>query len=137
MNARLMNTAPESLHRQTESWSALCTFFIETRSQYLDLNFRTLKSSLSLAREHLKFENAAEPAHIFEEYSSLMKASLGEAGEFITQVGTLSSASQRQLQALLEENWVQNKAVVQNITEKQLELIGKLFVSMTNLAKSA
>ena len=129
MNARLMNTAPESLHRQTENWSALCTFFLETRSQYLDLNFRTLKSSLLLVREHLSYDSATDAAQIFDAHASLMKASLGEAGEFIAQVGTLSSVSQRQLQALLEESWVQNKVLVQNITERQLELIGQLFVS--------
>ena len=137
MNARLINTTPESLHLQTESWSALCKFFLETPNQYLDLNFRTLKSSISLAREHLKFENTTEATQIIEGYSSLIKASLSQTEEFMTQVSTLSSASQRQLQAMLDENWVHNKALAQHIAEEQLELIGKLFVSMTKKAKTA
>lgn len=137
MNARLMNTTPESLHRQAENCSALCRLFLESSAQYLDLNFRVAKSSISAAREELSFETTPEPAQVAESYAALMKHAINETKVFLEQVNTLSLTSQRRLAVLLEDHWVQGNALVQQVSQEQMATAAKLLANIRESAKAA
>jgi hypothetical protein len=137
MNARLMNTAPESLHRQADTYSALCRLLLETSGQYMDLHFGAMKSSLSIARDHLAVGGATEPARAIEGYSASVTRSMEEAKAFVTQASSLSSASQRQLGELLEESWSHSKALFQHATEEQMSLMRNVTSAMTKGLQTA
>lgn len=137
MNARLMNATPESLHRHAESSTALCRLFLETSGQYLDLNFRVAKSSISAAREQLAFDTPTEPVRVAESYASLIKHSINETKAFLEQVNALSLASQRELAVLLEDHWVQGNAALQQMTAEQVGAMTSLVCNLQKAAKAA
>ena len=122
MNARLMKTAPESLQRQAETYSATCLLMLETSSRYFDLHFASLRSSLECLREGVAAASQLEGSAAFRHYSTAVTRSLADAGQYIRQSGGLAAETQRQFGSLIEAGWQQSKHLFQLAAEEQLAI---------------
>lgn len=122
MNARLMNTTPESLQRQADTCSAACRLLLDSSGRYFDIQFGAMRNSLNRLRDHLDDAGLQVSDAAFRQYSATINASLADAGDFMRQSGGLLAEMQRGLGALLEQGWQHQKVMLQQATEAQLAL---------------
>lgn len=122
MNARLMKTAPESLQRQAETYSATCLLLLETSSRYFDLHVAGLRTSLERLRESASAAAQLEGSAAFRHYSAAVSQSLADTGQYVRQSGALAAETQRQFGSLIEEGWQHSKRLFQQATEEQLAI---------------
>jgi hypothetical protein len=132
MNARLINSDPETLHRQADTCSAVAFLMLETSGKYFDLQMGAVKSSLDSFRGRL--ELLAPPASgekFVAGYTEMLAESLNESGSLLRQGMELSADSQRRLSQLMEQGWLQMKDVTQKTIDEQLALANKIGKSIT------
>lgn len=122
MNARLMKTAPESLQRQAETYSATCLLLLETSSRYFDLHVASLRTSLERLRESVAVAAQLEGSAAFQHYSAAVTQSLADTGQYVRQSGALAAETQRQFGSLIEAGWQQSKHLFQQAAEEQLAI---------------
>jgi len=127
MNARLNYPDPDELHRQTETCSAIAFLFLETSSQYFDLQIGAARSSLDSFRSHCDLlEPSANGTNILAGYKRLFAQSLDAGSQLLRESVTLSSGSQQQFGQLMDEGWAQWTASSQKTINAQLRLLSRL-----------
>lgn len=136
MNARLMNGDPEVLQSHTETCSAVALLFLETSGKYFDLQLGAAKSSLDSFRGHFALlEPSAEGKNLLAEYHNLFAKSLDAGGKLLCESISLSAGSQRQFGQLIDNGWSQFKAVSQQVTQAQLDLLASIAQPVVNASR--
>lgn len=132
MNARLTQTDPEILHRQTETCSAVAFLLLETSGKYFDLQMGAVKSSLDTFRSQCDLLTPPTEAQDFlADYAGLLAKSIDEGGRLLRESLQLSAGSQRQFGQLMDQGWVQLKEANKEAFENQLALASRLGESLT------
>jgi hypothetical protein len=132
MNARLTNTDPEILHRQTETCSAVAFLLLETTGKYFDLQMGAVKSSLDTFRSQCDLlAPPAEGKELLADYAGLLAKSIDEGSRLLREGLQLSAGSQRQFGQLMDQGWLQLKEANKDALETQLALAARLGQSLT------
>ncbi len=132
MNARLTQTDPEILHRQTETCSAVAFLLLETSGKYFDLQMEAVKSSLDTFRSQCDLLTPSTEAQDFlADYAGLLAKSLDEGSRLLRESLQLSAGSQRQFGQLMDKGWVHLKEANKEALENQLALASRLGESLT------
>lgn len=136
MNARLNNTDPEGLQRQTDACSAVIFLFLETSGKYFDIQVGAARSSLdSFRRQCDLLEPSANGKALLASYHNLFAQSLHASGRLLRESVALSTDGQQHFGQLIGQSWIRWSASSQQTINAQFRLLSGLCQSLVAIPR--